>query len=477
MGEQGPEGLPWPEGEPGALQAAAAGTRRIGQRLSTAASAVNGGRQVWGWSGNAAAAYQGMINAQQASIAGAAEVYGSVAAALTALGALLDDAQTEIRALGRRVRAAREEAERLRAAAGQARARAAATNAFTPLGVAVSAQADALAAEAAAGAAQAEYERIRTAAEKKAQGLVEECRAADAATAGEVGEARVAATAGPGGLPAAPDRVDIDPAALAWTYAVHLRFHPDEKVLPADLERALRDGVLRRHPDGSYYIDLPANLRAGVNAPVTYNIVQRDGRTYIVYRVFYGDNNKGPDDHAGDLELFSVELGRDGRPAAALYYSHGAPFRIPWDKVPKEGGHPIEYVASGSHAGYPDAGHHQIGGTHIGPVGVHTATDQTADGGRRGSTENNLHPGPDRYPFPPGTQIGGTEQATVLGQKVGASPLAPNTGANTEPFPVGSHPQNGTPPGGDGIDGIPRDILDTGKDAVEDVKDFVGGIL
>ena len=477
MSQSGPEGLPWPEGEPGALQSAAASTRRIGQRLSAAASAVNGGAQVWGWSGNAAGFYQGMINTQQASIKGAAEVYGSVAGALTALGQLLDDAQTEIRALGRRVTAAREEAERLRAAAAQARARADATNAFTPLGVAVPAQTGALAAEAAAGAAQAEYERIRAAAEKQARELLEQCQAADAATAGEVGEAKVAATAGPGGTPAPPDQVDIDPAALAWTYAVHLRFHPDEKIDPADLEAALAAGVLKRHADGSYYIDLPANLREGVNAPVTYNIVERDGKKYIVYRIFYGSNNKGADDHAGDLELFSVELDRNGRPAAALYYSHGAPFRIPWDQVPKEGSHPIEYVASGSHAGYPEPGHYKIGTTQAGPITIHTATDEAADGGRRSDTENNLHPGRDRFPFPRGTQIGDTEVASVLGQKVGASPQAPNSGANTEPFPVGSHPQNGTPPQGDGIDGVPRDVIDTGKDALNDVGDFIGGVL
>jgi hypothetical protein len=477
MSRTGPEGLPWPDGEPGALLSAAAGTRRIGQRLSSAAAAVNGGWQVWGWSGNAAGRYQGTVNTQQASIKGAAEVYGSVAAALAALGTLLDTAQTEIRALGRQVRAAREEAERLQAAAARARSRAAATDAFSPLGVAVPAQAEALAAGAAAGAAQAEYERVRSSAQKQARELVEQCEAADAATAGEVGEAKVAATAGPGGTPAPPDRVDIDPAALAWTYAVHLRFHPDEKINPADLDAALSAGVLRRHADGSYYIDLPANLREGVHAPVTYNIVDRDGKQYIVYRIFYGSNNKGPDDHAGDLELFSVELDRNGRPAAALYYSHGAPFRIPWDQVAKQGTHPVEYVASGSHAGYPAPGHYKIGTTHAGPVTIHTATDEAADGGRRSDTEGNLGPGRDRYPFPKGTQIGGTQVASVAGQKVGASPQAPNSGANAEPFPAGSHPQNGTPPRGDGIDGVPRQVIDTGKDALKDVGDFVSGVL
>lgn len=462
MSEKGPEGLPWPEGEPGALNSAASGTRRIGARLTSAASAVNGGWEVWGWSGNAATLYQGMINQQQASIKGAAEVFGSVAEALTALAQLLDDAQTEIRALGRKVKAAREEATRLQQAAVAARGRANSTNAFSPLGADIAAEGEAIRAEAAAGAAQEEYERIRKAAEKTAQGLVDQCTAADAATAGEVGEAKVAATAGPGGMPAAPDKVDIDPAALAWTYAVHLRFHPDEHILPADLERALRDGVLKRHPDGSYYVDLPKNLREGTNAPVTFNIVERDGKKYIVYRIFYGDNNKGPDDHAGDIELFSVELDKNDKPVAALYYSHGAPFRIPWDQVPKEGRHPIEYVASGSHAAYPDAGHHKIGGTSVGPVSIHTATDQTADGGPRSSTENNLHPGRDHYPFPSDTQIGGTEEADVLGQKVGASPVAPNTGANTEPFPVGSHPQDGNPPSGDGIDGQIKEAIEIG---------------
>jgi hypothetical protein len=285
--------------------------------------------------------------------------------------------------------------------------------------------------------------------------------AADAATAGEVSEAKVAATAGPGGLPAAPGQIDIDPVALAWRYAPHLRFHPDEKNLPADLRKALADGTLT-YRDGRWYVDLPNGSHRGesFSAPVDFNVVERDGKRYLVYRVFYGYNDKTAfGDHEGDLELFSVELDGHDRPVAALYYGHGKPHRVPWDEVQRDGDHPVSYVASGSHASYPHPGHYPIAPK----AGLHWSTDEAAGGGAHGDTERTLRPGPDHYTLPGG----GTLPAGTRIGETGGSPLAPNTGANTEPFPAGTRPTDGAPETGDGVDGTLRSIIDAAGTPVE----------
>jgi hypothetical protein len=176
---------------------------------------------------------------------------------------------------------------------------------------------------------------------RQAHEIVSECKAADADTAGEVAEANVAATAGPGGLPAGMSQVDIEPVALAWMYAPHLRFHPDEQNLPTDFRTALARGSLV-YRNGRWFVDLPD-----------------------------GDRSKG---------------------------------------------------------------------------------STSAPGGR---------------PIPAGARIG-----EDLGS-VGGSPLAPNTGGNTEPFPVGATPIDGKPDTGDGLDAKLRSAAETaatpitiGQDAV-----------
>jgi hypothetical protein len=451
----GPEGLPWPEGEPGALTGAAGQLTALAGRLSDASAPLGGAVNVDRWHGGAATAYALLVHSQVTGLQGSAKVFGETAAALRGLARVLSDAQDAIRAEARQVRAAREAAERARAMA-------------TSAGGRLDAQPDSAGAEAAfvhlsaaAGRAEADYQEIRRSAETRARRLVEEVKSADAATAGEVSEAKVAATAGPGGLPAAPGQVDIDPVALAWAYAPHLRFHPDEKNLPADFRKALADGTLT-YEDGRWYVDLPDKSRPGQSwsAPVDFNMVERDGKRYIVYRVFYGYNDKTAfGDHEGDLELFSVELDDHDKPVAALYYGHGKPHRVPWSQVQRDGQHPVSYVASGSHASYPEPGHYPIARTH----GVNLSTDEAAGGGPRGDTEQHLRPGPDHYrlpsgvTLPPGTRIGDTDD----------SPLAPNTGANTEPFPEGSTPENGKPAKGDGVDGTLRGILDAAGTPIE----------
>jgi hypothetical protein len=445
------EGLPWPKGEPGALTGAAGQLSAVAGRLSAAGRPLGGAVAVDSWRGGAATAYSVLVRSQVTGLQGSAEVFGSTAAALRALARVLSDAQDAIRAQARQVRAAREAAERARALVGDAAGRAR-SQPDSP-----GADAAFLHLSAAAGRAEAEYREVRQAAEARARRLVAEVEAADAATAGEVAEAKVAATAGPGGLPAAPGQIDIDPVALAWRYAPQLRFHPDERNLPADLRTALANGTLTCR-DGRWYVDLPNGTRRGesFSAPVDFTVVDRDGRRFLVYRVFYNYNDKTAfGDHEADLELFSVELDQHDRPVAALYYGHGKPHRVPWADVQRDGNHPVSYVASGSHASYPQPGHY--------PIAKGLGTDEAAAGGPRADTERNLRPGPDHYrlpggtPIPPGARIG----------EDGDSPLAPNTGANTEPYPVGSRPTEGAPEPGDGLDGTLRSIVDAAGAPIE----------
>jgi hypothetical protein len=144
---------------------------------------------------------------------------------------------------------------------------------------------------------------------------------------------------------------------------------------------------------------------------------------------------------------------------AALFYGHGKPHRVPWSDVERDGDHPVSYVASGSHASYPHAGHYPIAPK----AGVDWSTDEAAAGGPRGDTEHQLRPGPDHYPLPGGVPI---PAGARIGEN-GGSPLAPNTGANTEPFPVGSRPIDGAPEPGDGADGKLRGILDAAGTPIE----------
>ncbi|HVQ94701.1 MAG TPA: hypothetical protein VMU51_26930 [Mycobacteriales bacterium] len=451
MSRTGPEGLPWPDGEPAALTGAAGQLRAMAGRLAAAGTPLGGAATVDHWHGGAATAYSMLVHSQVTGLQGSATVFGSTAAALRALAQVLSDAQDAIRADARNVRDAREAAERARALAGSAASRSGAAP-DNP-----GAEAAFLHLSAAAGRAEADYREIRQAAVIRAQRLVAEVDAADAATAGEVAEARVAATAGPGGLPAAPGQIDIDPVALAWRYAPHLRFHPDEQNLPADLRAALANGTLT-YRDGRWFVDLPDGSHPGesFSAPVDFNVVERDGKRYVVYRVFYNYNDKTAfGDHEGDLELFTVELDDHDRPVAALYYGHGKPHRVPWAEVRRDGTHPVSYVASGSHASYPQPGHY--------PIAKGLGTDEAAGGGPRGDTERNLHPGPDHYRLPGGTRL---PPGTRIGE-TGESPLAPNTGANTEPYPAGSTPTPGAPDPGDGLDGKLRGILDAAGSPIE----------
>ena len=60
--------------------------------------------------------------------------------------------------------------------------------------------------------------------------------------------------------------------------------------------------------------------------------------------------------HEGDWERVVVVLSPALDPRGVRYYEHDGSRFVPWSKVPQQEGHPVAYVAQGTHASYPAAG-------------------------------------------------------------------------------------------------------------------------
>jgi len=82
------------------------------------------------------------------------------------------------------------------------------------------------------------------------------------------------------------------------------------------------------------------------------HIVNSGTSTVIQYWLFYAYNNGPLNDHQGDIEVVEIFLDSSGTPVKALYSQHGAGENAAWGDVEKTDGHPVVYVAQGSHANY-----------------------------------------------------------------------------------------------------------------------------
>jgi len=82
------------------------------------------------------------------------------------------------------------------------------------------------------------------------------------------------------------------------------------------------------------------------------------GRVAIEYWLLYLFNDFY-DQHEADWEGVTVVL-ENGVPLGATYSQHQGRKWIPWSALSATGGHPVVYVARGSHAEYPKAGRYSI---------------------------------------------------------------------------------------------------------------------
>ena len=121
-------------------------------------------------------------------------------------------------------------------------------------------------------------------------------------------------------------------------------------------ETVLEEGV------EAFAFPVPGKPR-GSTGPVAYRRVAAapGGGTWRQYWLFYADN---PQDrgivrtgrHQGDWELVQYRVDPRGRPVEAVYAQHSGAERCPWREVERRGGHPVAYLANGSHASYFRAG-------------------------------------------------------------------------------------------------------------------------
>lgn len=191
--------------------------------------------------------------------------------------------------------------------------------------------------------------------------------------------------------------------ALALRYAPTLYFHPDETNFPMDPNAFLEQAVLRQDgqddplagrgdlsadadgsdaqwqdlienvgsgnrkaADGSVYLDhddeaLGTDIRAGdpANSKLLYQY-EKNTNT-LTYFFFYG-YNEGPQgvgdiqNHEGDWERITVQLDDNNQPTEVRYSAHDGQGAVrPWSEA-NENGHPVVYVAKGSHASLPEPG-------------------------------------------------------------------------------------------------------------------------
>jgi len=186
------------------------------------------------------------------------------------------------------------------------------------------------------------------------------------------------------------------PETLLARHVPILVLHPAERIAPTSVEGFLAGSDLQRRTttawepapgplppggadlrldqrscaagDGPAATGCYASSEAAHGArPVVYGAaLGRGKRIELQYWVWYPWDVYSPtvppgelwQVHEGDWEAVSVILDTSGRPAAVGYSEHGGGVRRDWAAAPRQGTHPLAYVALGSHANYPTPGVH-----------------------------------------------------------------------------------------------------------------------
>jgi hypothetical protein len=179
------------------------------------------------------------------------------------------------------------------------------------------------------------------------------------------------------------------PQGLLARYAPVLVLHPQERLVPVPVDGFIADSdLLARAADGSWQplagalgaaprgsrldqrscraVDGPGALDCYADAeashaaaPTVYGAVFRSGkRVALQYWLFYPANIWTPtvtpgsswQAHEGDWEAVTVLLDASERPFLVGLSRHCSGVRRAWAAAPKRAGHPLVYVALGSHA-------------------------------------------------------------------------------------------------------------------------------
>jgi hypothetical protein len=168
---------------------------------------------------------------------------------------------------------------------------------------------------------------------------------------------------------------------LAAQYTPVLHFTKGEKFYPTTVEYLISSSVLKdrdtgatvdsapsvenlgSHTSGNLFLDNKRETLTAIaedyasnpasNSYTAYvHVTNSGGSTVIQYWLFYAYNNGPLNEHQGDLEVIEVFLDSSGSAQTLLLSQHGAGENARWADVEKTNGHPVVYVAEGSHANY-----------------------------------------------------------------------------------------------------------------------------
>lgn len=133
---------------------------------------------------------------------------------------------------------------------------------------------------------------------------------------------------------------------------------------------AASDLIDEANPSSTSYLEDAQRLHANpayADRTVAHVVPLSDGSRVLQYWFFYYYNPKTyltRGAHEGDWEMIQLHVGADQQPIEAAYSQHDGGERCAWTHVQRNGdGHPIVYVAEGSHANFFSSGYHLNGGS------------------------------------------------------------------------------------------------------------------
>jgi hypothetical protein len=202
---------------------------------------------------------------------------------------------------------------------------------------------------------------------------------------------------------AGPAQASGGVAKLLTKFQPVLVFHPGEELRPTTVESFVRDSNLEAATSPTTWVvvnpsptadalpattppvwrlnqracfagaplgDLPCYVAGAADEPgvtVFARLVRDDQRIVLQYWLFYYDNlYRYPflplgtvwQSHEGDWEVVNVVLSSAKRPLSVGLSQHCSGESRPWSETGRLDGHPIAYVALGSHANYFEPGLH-----------------------------------------------------------------------------------------------------------------------